>query len=80
MYFARWPCSVRRWTVPGFLIREAALRRSLSPALVEAVARVESGFNPGAVSRQGARGLLQVLPATARRFGWRGRQLFLRRW
>ncbi len=57
------------------MIREAALRHSLPPALVEAMARVESGFNPRAVSNKGARGLLQVIPATGRRFGVRPDQL-----
>lgn len=53
------------------MIREAAEKHSLSPALVEAVARVESGFNPRALSHKGARGLMQVIPATGRRFGVR---------
>ncbi|HVG08943.1 MAG TPA: lytic transglycosylase domain-containing protein [Thermoanaerobaculia bacterium] len=58
------------------MIREAAERHSLSPALVEAVARVESGFNPRALSHKGARGLMQVIPATGRRFGVRADKLF----
>ena len=58
------------------LIREAAERHSVSPALVEAVARVESGFNPRALSHKGARGLMQVIPATGRRFGVRADKLF----
>jgi hypothetical protein len=58
------------------LIHEAALSHSLAPALVEAVARVESGLNPRAVSPKGARGLLQLMPATARRFGVRSDRLF----
>ncbi len=37
----------------------------VSPALVYAVARVESGFDAAAVSAQGARGMMQVMPATA---------------
>jgi len=58
------------------MIREAALRRSLSPALVEAIARVESDFNPNEVSEKGALGLLQVMPATGRRFGVGRERLF----
>ncbi len=58
------------------MIREAAERHSVSPALVEAVAKVESGFNPRALSHKGARGLMQVIPATGRRFGVRSDKLF----
>jgi soluble lytic murein transglycosylase-like protein len=58
------------------MIREAAERHSVSPALVEAIARVESGFNSRAVSNKGARGLMQVMPATGRRFGVRSDKLF----
>jgi soluble lytic murein transglycosylase-like protein len=39
---------------------------TLNPALVYAVARVESAFTPGAVSRAGAQGLMQLKPAAAR--------------
>ena len=51
------------------LIREAAQRNDLPVALVEAVVRVESDFNARAVSSKGARGLMQVMPATGARFG-----------
>jgi soluble lytic murein transglycosylase-like protein len=51
------------------LIREAAARHNLSPDLVRAVIRAESGFNPRAVSSKGAMGLMQLMPATARELG-----------
>lgn len=51
------------------LIRDAALQHDVPAALVQAVVKVESDFNARAVSPKGARGLMQVMPATARRFG-----------
>lgn len=53
----------------GKLIFEVAARYSLNPHLVAAIVRVESSFNPHAISRKGACGLMQLLPETARRFG-----------
>jgi len=53
----------------GFKI--GALDESGAPALLPAVARVESNFNPGAFSPKGAGGMYQLLPSTARRFGLR---------
>jgi soluble lytic murein transglycosylase-like protein len=51
------------------LIKRAASNHSLDPRLVKAVALVESGFNSSAVSPKGARGLMQLMPATATRNG-----------
>lgn len=53
------------------LIRSAAARHGLDPRLMLAVMRQESSFNMRAVSPKGARGLMQLMPATARRFGVR---------
>jgi hypothetical protein len=52
-------------------IRDAAARYGVSERLVSAVIRVESGFNAKAVSRKGARGLMQLMPATASMLGVR---------
>lgn len=48
-------------------IRQAATLYQLPEALVRAVIRVESDFDPRAVSRANARGLMQLIPATAER-------------
>jgi len=48
------------------LFEEAGARHGVPPELLEAVARAESGFNPRAVSRAGALGLMQIMPSTAR--------------
>jgi Transglycosylase SLT domain len=51
------------------LINQTAQSLEVDPKLVEAVVQVESGYNPRARSPKGAQGLMQLMPATAARFG-----------
>ena len=51
------------------LIDHISGQHGVDPELVKAVARVESNYNPRAVSYKGALGLMQLLPGTAKRFG-----------
>ena len=51
------------------LMTQAALDYAVELPLLKAVMAAESGFNPGAVSPKGAIGLMQVMPATAERYG-----------
>ena len=53
------------------IVREAAERHHVDPALVRAVIETESNWNPRAVSRKGAGGLMQLIPTTAERYGAR---------
>jgi soluble lytic murein transglycosylase-like protein len=53
----------------GIDILKATIGTEVSPALVLAIMSVESGGNPAAVSKAGASGLMQLIPATATRFG-----------
>ena len=54
------------------LLTQAALDYAVELPLLKAVMAAESGFNPGAVSPKGAVGLMQVMPATAERYGLQG--------
>lgn len=47
------------------MVRAACARNSVDPDLVNSVIAAESGFNPNAVSRKGAQGLMQLMPRTA---------------
>ena len=72
-----WLSPPAAWAAEPTSVREFSERCAASYAsafevpveLVEAVIQVESGWNPYAVSRKGAAGLMQLMPATAIRFG-----------
>jgi soluble lytic murein transglycosylase-like protein len=51
------------------LFEQAGAKHGVSPKLLAAVAKVESGYDPKAVSKAGAQGLMQLMPATARGLG-----------
>ncbi|HEX2713835.1 MAG TPA: lytic transglycosylase domain-containing protein, partial [Candidatus Acidoferrales bacterium] len=51
------------------VVNAASSRNNIDPDLVSSVICAESGFNPNAVSRKGARGLMQLMPQTADRLG-----------
>jgi hypothetical protein len=51
------------------LVEQTASRLQVDPQLVHAIIKVESEYDPKAVSRKGAMGLMQLVPETAQRFG-----------
>jgi len=61
--------SLRRSTLLSPIIRRAAAQYEVDPALVRAIIFAESGYNPYAVSKRGAMGLMQLMPSTAKAMG-----------
>ena len=51
------------------IIHEAAFRHKVDPALVKAIIMAESSYNPRAISKKGAKGLMQLMPLTAELYG-----------
>jgi soluble lytic murein transglycosylase-like protein len=81
LYFKEKPAPIRdepaydqrRFTVNSHAryasqIQAAAMANNIEAALIRAVISVESGYNPAAVSRAGAVGLMQLMPETAKRY------------
>ncbi|NKC14894.1 MAG: transglycosylase SLT domain-containing protein [Gammaproteobacteria bacterium] len=56
------------------LIDRLAKRYNMDTLLIHAVVRAESSYNPNAISKAGAVGLMQLMPETAKRFGVRNRR------
>lgn len=65
---SRNPATIRRQAGIDQLVEESAARHGVDPLLVHSVIQAESDYNPFAVSRSGAQGLMQLIPDTARRF------------
>jgi membrane-bound lytic murein transglycosylase MltF len=56
------------------MINEIAEKSRLYPSLLHAVIKAESAYDPNAISRAGAVGLMQLMPQTAKRFGVKDRR------
>lgn len=82
LHFSNVPADPRYKELPGYegqrstvvygrygqFINDAATRYGLDPELIKAVIKVESSFNPYAVSEKGAMGLMQLMPLTAKQY------------
>lgn len=66
-----WACDPMEFAELDPIVTQAARREQLSPDLLRAVIRQESAGYPCAVSRQGAQGLMQLMPRTARQLAVR---------
>ena len=62
---------VRQPSAYDALIDAAAIQNDVDPRLVKSVMLIESGFNPAAISKKGARGLMQLMPEVAAELGVR---------
>ncbi len=51
------------------IIIQVSSRHQIDPALVKAIIMAESGYNPKAISKKGAKGLMQLMPSTAQALG-----------
>ena len=51
------------------IILQEASRHEVDPALIKAIIMCESGYNPNAISKKGAKGLMQLMPLTAQALG-----------
>ncbi|HKV23942.1 MAG TPA: lytic transglycosylase domain-containing protein [Candidatus Acidoferrum sp.] len=67
--FAPLPAAAAQPLPFGEIVKEAASRYNVDADLITSVIAAESNFDPNAVSRRNARGLMQLLPETAARFG-----------
>jgi soluble lytic murein transglycosylase-like protein len=62
-------CRGKKEILFGSIIQRAADRHQVDSALVKAIIMAESGYNPKAISKRGAKGLMQLMPKTAEALG-----------